>query len=106
MKLYKRIVFTSPSLPSQPIPFRLLRLPLREALAELRIIRVHEGEIWLVADVPEVRTLMSRGVSRAHIWTAGELESLPWDEEPISLCSFRQATSKGSQAPQRGAKPV
>ncbi len=43
MKLYKRVVFTSPSLPPQPIPFRFLCQHVRKALRDLRIVKAAAG---------------------------------------------------------------
>ena len=82
MKLYRRSVSTPPS---QPVPSRVLSRPVREALAELRIIAAPGEAAWFVAGIPEVGRLTNHGISRACIWTARELESLPWDEESVTL---------------------
>ncbi len=104
MKLYKRSTFSSPSLPPQPIPFRLLCQPLRKALRDLRIVKAADGgEIWFAAGVGEIRKLTSQGVSRAHIWTIQELESLPWGERPLTLGCCLRAWRNGASGPREGS---
>ena len=102
MKLYKRVVFSSPSLPPQPIPFRFLCQPVRKALRDLRIVKAAAGGgIWFAAGVREIRTLTSQGVSRAHIWTIRELEGLPWAERPLTLgCCLRAWRNEASGLPE------
>ena len=88
MKLYKR---STSSPPSPPILTQLLCRPIREALAELRIVAVPGAATWLVAGVEEVAVLAKCGISRADIWTTQELESLPWQERLLTLESCFRA---------------
>ncbi len=82
MKLYKRSI-SSP--PSPPILTQLLCRPIREALAELRIVAVPGAATWLVTGVEEGTILVKSGIGRTHIWTARELESLPLTQRPQTL---------------------
>jgi len=62
--------------------------PLGQALPRLRVVRLEiPGTLphWLTSGPVEKRALVEGGAPRGRIWTVRELESLPWDEHPLTL---------------------
>ncbi len=89
MTLYKRSFRTSPSPPPQA-----LDLPLRLALERLGPVTARS--VWLVPDTADAERLTRSGISRARIWTAQDLEDLPWAAHPVTLGGCLQTWGGGA----------
>ncbi len=65
-----------------------LNIPLALALQRFGVIRVEvAGELphWVTAGPRQKQALVACGAPSPRVWTVRELESLPWDETPLTV---------------------